>query len=191
MREILQQILDVDNKYLDDIDLSPYAAFTKAYNVPKQWFYGLSGQEHYRLLIYIGHLYENQTLLDVGTYHGSSALALGVNKANQIKSFDLLRQPEISYINEDNIEFKLENILENNDELMLSAPFIMLDTDHDGPFEDAFYAHLKKINYKGLLFLDDINLNDPMKTFWAGITEEKYELTSKAHWSGTGIVVFE
>jgi hypothetical protein len=103
----------------------------------------------------------------------------------------LLRQPEISYINEDNIEFKLENILENNNELILSAPFIMLDTDHEGPFEDAFYAHLKKINYKGLLFLDDINLNDPMKIFWAGITEEKYELTSKAHWSGTGIVIFE
>jgi hypothetical protein len=44
MREVLQQILDVDNKYLDEIDLSPYAEFTKAYDVPKQWFYGLSGQ---------------------------------------------------------------------------------------------------------------------------------------------------
>jgi hypothetical protein len=133
-------------------------------------------------------LYENQTLLDVGTYHGSSALALGMNSSNQIKSFDLIRQPELNYINESNIEFKLENILENNDELILSAPFIMLDTDHDGPFEYAFYNHLKKINYKGLLFLDDINLNDPMKGFWNHITEEKHELTSKGHWSGTGIV---
>ena len=188
MKDVLQQILDIDNNYLDSIDLTPWMPYTQQQGVPKQWFYGKSGQEHYRLLIYISHLYENQTLLDVGTYHGSSALALGMNPLNQLKSFDLLRQPEIDHINESNIEFKLENILENNDELILSAPFIMLDTDHEGPFEYAFYNHLKKINYKGLLFLDDINLNDPMKEFWNHIVEEKYELTSKGHWSGTGIV---
>jgi hypothetical protein len=188
MKDVLQQILDIDNNYLDSIDLNLYMPYTQQYDVPKHWFYEKSGQEHYRLLIYISYLYENQTLLDVGTYHGSSALALSMNSSNQIKSFDLIRQPELNYINESNIEFKLENILENNDELILSAPFIMLDTDHDGPFEYAFYNHLKKINYKGLLFLDDINLNDPMKGFWNHITEEKHELTSKGHWSGTGIV---
>lgn len=191
MRKILQQILDIDNKYLDGINLSAYIPSSQACGVPKQWFYGLSGQEHYRLLVYISYLYDNQTLLDIGTYHGSSAIALGINKSNQIKSFDLFSQPEISHINEDNIEFKLENILENNDELILNSPFIMLDTDHDGSFEYAFYNHLKKINYKGLLFLDDINLNNPMKEFWNSITEEKHEITHKAHWSGTGIVIFE
>ena len=190
MKNILQKILDINNSYLDSINLNNYIPYTQQYGVPKEWFYGQSGQEHYRLLIYISYLYENQILLDVGTYQGSSALALGMNPSNQIKSFDLIQQPEINYINESNIEFKIENILENNNELILSAPFIMLDTDHDGPFEYAFYNHLKKINYKGLLFLDDINLNDPMKGFWNHITEEKYELTSKGHWSGTGITIF-
>ena len=185
---MLQQILDIDNNYLDGIDLTPWMHCTQQQGVPKHWFYRKSGQEHYRLLIYISNLYKNQTLLDIGTYQGSSALALGANPLNHIKSFDLLRQPEIDYINESNIEFKLETILENNDELIISAPFIMLDTDHEGPFEYAFYGHLKKINYTGLLLLDDINLNDPMKRFWGHITEEKHELTSKGHWSGTGIV---
>jgi hypothetical protein len=39
--------------------------------------------------------------------------------------------------------------------------------------------------------LDDIHLNDDMKLFWNNITEEKYDLTSIGHWSGTGLVVFK
>ena len=49
---------------------------------------------------------------------------------------------------------------------------------------------LKHNGFKGLLFLDDIYLNDAMRIFWDSITEPKYDLTSVGHFSGNGIVDF-
>ena len=69
--------------------------------------------------------------------------------------------------------------------------FILLDTNHDGFFENVFYKKLKEINYKGILVLDDIYLNSTMKTFWNQIEEEKFDITSKGHNTGTGLVLFE
>ena len=89
-----------------------------------------------------------------------------------------------------NIEFNMKNVLDDAN-VLTSTRFIMLDTNHDGIFENQFYSKLKEINYKGILFLDDIHLNPMMKIFWDGITEEKYDLTSKGHNTGTGIVIFE
>lgn len=189
MTEELEKILDVNNDYLDSIHLEYLIPFTEQYGVPKAWIYEKSGREHYRLLVYVGFLFENKNIIDVGTYQGTSALSLGLSGINQIISFDVLQQPEVRYITNENIKFKLGDILnDENVELLLSSPFIMLDTAHEGPFEYAFYSHLKKIGYKGLLLLDDINLNDEMRGFWKSIEEEKYDLTSKGHWSGTGIV---
>ena len=39
--------------------------------------------------------------------------------------------------------------------------------------------------------LDDIKLNDEMRDFWSNIKEEKWDITSKGHWSGTGLVNFK
>jgi len=187
---MINKILEVSNQTLDAIHLEPYKEFTRTHGVPKEWFYGLSGKEHYRLLIYIGQLYANETLLDVGTYQGSSAIALGLSGQNAVLSYDLLAQPEISFIQQDNIKFILEDITQTGKDVILSSPFISLDTDHDGTFEHIFYKYLKDIGYTGLLMLDDIKLNDPMKEFWDSIVEEKHDITHIGHWSGTGIVNF-
>lgn len=66
----------------------------------------------------------------------------------------------------------------------------MLDTNHDGEFENQFYAFLNKNDYRGLLFLDDIHLNQPMTDFWNAIREPKEDLTDLGHWSGSGLVDF-
>jgi hypothetical protein len=66
----------------------------------------------------------------------------------------------------------------------------MLDTYHDGKFEHEFYTFLKANRYKGLLFLDDIHLNEPMKAFWEHIEEPKEDVTDLGYWSGSGLVVF-
>ena len=68
---------------------------------------------------------------------------------------------------------------------------MFLDVNHDGKFEKIFYEHLKEINYKGLILCDDIYLNEPMKRWWNDIEEEKYDLTYKGHWSGTGLIYFK
>ena len=186
MEEIYNKILKITNEELDAIDMS---AFKITDNVPVQWFYGLSGREHYRLLAYIGSMFEYETLCDVGTYQGSSAVALAASSYNKVKSFDLIAQPEIEYIKKDNIEFILDDVRNHND-VLKSSPVIMFDVDHDGTFEDLFYKHLLDIKYKGIMIVDDINLNEAMWKFWASIKQTKSEITRIGHWSGTGIVLF-
>ena len=81
----------------------------------------------------------------------------------------------------------------NTDEhkdLVLSCTYILLDTNHDGTFEKAFYEYLIEIDYKGILLLDDIKLNPEMIDFWNGITKEKQDISEIGHITGTGLVMF-
>ena len=99
----------------------------------------------------------------------------------------------MSYIDYlDNIDYILGDFTDSEyKDLLMKSPLIMLDTDHEGPFEHKAYQYLKDINWKGYLLLDDIHLNAPMKEFWNQIDNEKYDITSMGHWSGTGLVIFK
>lgn len=188
LNTILEKILNVTNNELDLFDMEEDKV---KYNLTEHWYLQKSGNEHYRLLKYISGLFENVNLIDVGTFRGHSSVALSFNNSNTVYSFDTQEYPEIKYINKHNIIFKVENIVETkqNYDLLMSSPFIMLDTWHDGSFENQFYSYLKEIQWKGLFFLDDIYLNQEMKNFWDNIKESKFDLTKKAHFSGTGIVL--
>ena len=158
----------------------------------RNYFKGAPGQEHYKLLGYISLLFNNETLLDIGTYKGCSALALSLNPTNQIKSFDIRQGLRSLSSTPNNVEFIIDNILDGKYiNLIQSTNFIILDTDHNGPFEHDFYEHLKSIDWKGTLILDDIKLNDPMIVFWDTIIEEKYDISRIGHYSGTGLVIFK
>lgn len=169
------------NKYSDklinyELDHNPY------------YFHMESGKEHYRLLMYVSTLYNDEVIFDVGTNKCMSALALSYNKSNRVKTYDIVKLlPENP--NVDNIEYILGDSTKDLD--LEKCPVIFLDVDHDGLYEDIFYEHLKSINWKGILILDDIHLNEPMKKFWNRIEEKKYDITNIGHWSGTGLVVFE
>jgi len=183
--KILDSILRVKNSDLDSLDTS----YIKKYNICHDfsYFHGPSGKEHYRLLIYIASLYNNECLFDIGTYRGMSALALSNNPKNHIKTYDIKKcYPENLKI--DNIEFILGDFTE--DKNLIISQFIFLDALHDGIYENIVYKYLQKIKWKGLLLLDDIYLNDSMKEFWINITEKKYDISILGHWSGTGIVEF-
>lgn len=190
MEKILSEILKVGKDQLDSIDLNDYRKITDSINTPKEWFYMQSGVEHYRLLAFISGLFENESLLDIGTYQGSSSIAMSYNPKNSITSFDVNHQPEISKIKIPNINYKIGNVLEFTD-LIIKSPFILLDTYHDGSFEAEFMEEMIKINYRGIVLFDDIHLSGPMETFWNSIDSEKYDLTSKGHYTGTGLVYFK
>ena len=89
-----------------------------------------------------------------------------------------------------NVEFRVKNALEDGDQL-LASPLILLDTYHDGVFEQEMYDFLSRNNYTGLLLLDDIHVNPAMQQFWSGVSHTKLDLTTWGHWSGTGLVVFD
>ena len=146
-------------------------------------------KEHYRLIAYLGTLFNDTVIFDIGTNKGCSSLALSYNNTNRIISYDVVSCTELMYADElTKIEYLIGDA--RKDARLLNASLIMLDTFHDGVFEKALYGYLKKNNYKGLLFLDDIRLNQPMEAFWHSITEPKEDLTDLGHWSGSGIVDF-
>jgi hypothetical protein len=183
--------MKIDESKLKAIDLTSLSINITNYE-HKRYFLSECGSEHYKLLAYFSSIYNNVTLLDIGTYKGCSALALAYNPTNQVKSFDIrfgLRDIS-NYPN--NVEFIVDNIInEEYKSLVLSSKFIILDTDHLGDFEHEFYKYLKTIGYKGILLLDDIKLNNEMKEFWNSITEEKYDMSDVGHITGTGLVILK
>lgn len=192
MKQYLDKILTVSNNELDAI---PYTEFNDV--LPKLdgfngWFRRPSGQEHYKLLMYVSQIFDNAIFLDIGTNMGASALALSKNKTNFIRSYDVQHFKEVEYILEPNIKFINNDLLKEevfNDTIQTSS-LILLDTLHDGIYEKLFYDVLVKSEFQGLLMLDDIKLNQPMYDFWDSIEFEKYDLTTKGHVTGTGLVDF-
>lgn len=176
---------------LNDIDLSSYLELITT-EIRQGYFNDKAGQEHYRLLAYISISKNNESLIDIGTLKGDSALALAYNKSNSVISFDILDCGIGITDCPANIKFIIGDVM--NDEyvdLLKSSSFILVDTAHDGIFEREFYEHLSKINWRGILMMDDIILNDDMKELWAWIDRKKIDMTDVGHWSGTGFVVFD
>lgn len=190
-REVLNEILEIKNRDLDVIDLSKFDNIINKMTSFALYFKDLSGKNHYRLLSYISHLLYDEDVYDIGADNGCSGLALSSNERINVYSYDIVYREEISLINRNNFKFFIENILATSPEKLNTTRFIMLDTFHDGTFEKKFYEFLLSTKYKGLLFLDDIHLNEEMKEFWNSITQEKYDLTTIGHSTGSGIVIFE
>lgn len=189
-QSVLDKILAITKEELNALDMSIYRDTQSKTGAPVDWFFGNAGDEHYRLLMKISTFFKGKTLYDIGTYQGSSALALAHNDANFVLSFDIVLNNIAPKLKKPNMNLMLGDVLNLDMSGLLNSPFVMLDTVHDGSYENRFYHMLKHNGFKGLLFLDDIYLNDAMRIFWDSITEPKYDLTSVGHFSGNGIVDF-
>jgi len=153
------------------------------------YFLDTDFKEHYRLLAYLSTLFAGETLIDIGTYKGYSALALAFNPANLVVSYDIADQRRMHTSKElDNIEFRIGDIL--SDVRLLHAPLIFIDIDHNGASERRIYNFLDENGYEGLLVIDDIHLNSAMASFWENIPRPKQDITELGHVTGTGIVYF-
>ena len=118
---------ELNDKKISEIDIS---SFGEMINEPqfRGYFLGKEGQEHYKLLAYFSTLFENQVLLDIGTYKGCSALALSYNQKNKVKSFDLGNFRGINS-KPNNVEFILDDFTDDKyKELVLKSPLILLIT---------------------------------------------------------------
>ena len=179
---------DLDRARIGAVDLSPLADLITN-DEYRGYFLDTAFREHYRLLAYLSTKFSGQTIFDVGTLKGYSALALSYNSDNNVISYDIEDLKEIKNRERlKTIDYRIGNVLE--DPALPSSPLVLLDTYHEGRFEREFYAHLKAHRFKGLLVLDDIFLNQAMKTFWHDIDLPKEDITDLGHWSGTGIVDF-
>jgi hypothetical protein len=185
----LRHRLNLSREAMAGVDLRPLAGHV-ANPEHLRYFLDTDFREHYRLIAYLSSRFENSLIFDIGTNKGYSALALSYNPSNRVISYDIAECKELHAADQlTRIEFRLGDVL--SDARLLSAPLIMLDTNHDGSFECVFYDFLKKHHYRGWLFLDDIHLNTAMIRFWSDITEPKEDLTDLGHWSGSGLVAFQ
>jgi len=188
VNELKQYILNIDSKTLNLVDFNSRFKELLSFDDSYHFLSVEAGREHYRLLAHITTLFSNCIFFDVGTNACRSAISLSYNTSNKIKSYDVVqileKNPQIS-----NVEFLLGDAVNDSD--FLNSSLIFLDVNHDGTYENYFYKKLIDINWKGILMLDDIHLNEPMREFWNSIEKEKHDLTSIGHWSGTGLVIFE
>lgn len=162
----------------------------------KKIFLAPPGNNHYSLLAYLSLQKDNQVIFELGTHHGTSSLAMSINSSSRIVTYDIADRYGITP-QPKNVERRIGDIFNlGQADQLLKADMIFLDTAHEGPFEWKVYNFLLENNYKGILVLDDIHWNAPMKKFWEGITTAKYDITDIGHGvcpdgiAGTGIVDF-
>lgn len=187
--------LTISKDILNFLDLTPCKK-PISWSPAIEYFEKPAGDEFYRLIAYIAQKMPPQSLLlDIGTYYGLSAIALASNIHCKVISYDIYDyitdNPNVTTIkNIDNIDYRLKDCLEDETTLT-NAQLIVLDVDpHDGIQEAEFFAKLRMVGFKGIVILDDIQLNPAMKQFWSNIPERKVDVTAYGHWSGTGIVYF-
>lgn len=71
----------------------------------------------------------------------------------------------------------------------------MIDIDHYEIIEKQIISKLNKLNFSGIIILDDItNHSDPyvnecMNKLWDNLEYTKYDVTKYGHFSGTGIII--
>lgn len=191
--------IKISKEILSNINLNKYVKFIEKQQSQQEvsFFLGEPGKEHYKLLSYLSTLFNNEILIDLGTYRGLSALAMSYNQKNKVFTFDIEKctinnQNELKPDNSYNTIFMIDNILENPEryyELIRKSRFICLDVDpHDGIKEPEFMKIILDSGFKGLILCDDIKLNKSMNDWWNSITLTKYDVSKYAHWSGTGII---
>ena len=158
-----------------------------------------SGVQEYRLYSYITTFFNNITILDIGTSTGRSSLSLSHNTSNKVISYDIIdaiNDKNHKIYTKPNIEFRIKDVLDDlNEDFIKNIKIIMIDIDHLETIEIKILNKLKELNFKGIIFLDDItnhpelHIKECMDRLWTSISEKKYDVTQYGHWSGTGIVI--
>ena len=73
-----------------------------------------SDREHYKFLAALSDLFQDQVIVDVGTFKGLSALSLAVNKKNRVVTVNIEKRPNYldKAIKELPIEMVIQDILD-------------------------------------------------------------------------------
>ena len=182
----------LNNELLDNFKL-----INHEYLVDKNYYDLESGKQEYRLYSYLSTLFDNITILDIGTYNGRSAVSLSHNENNKVISYNInddIKDLHHKIYTKSNIEILIKNVLDDlNEEFLKNVKIVLIDIDHFYTIEKEIMDKLKELNYDGLILLDDIKHPSPkefeaMQKLWNEIEDEKYNITKYGHWSGTGLV---
>lgn len=185
MNLILKQLLDVKNQELDALNTSFIGQYN-FYHSP-EYFHEKSGREHFRLLMHISKLFNKQLLFDYKTDKCIAAAALSSSLTNRVNSYDTTKKLFSNPILP-GVKYCYGHVISDPD--LIKSHFIFLDNGGDTDDTNVIFNHLRKINWRGLVILDDILVSDNMKKFWNDIPEEKYDISNIGHWSGSALINF-
>jgi len=180
--------IKLQNSILDALDMDSLMPVIGTYH---DYFTLLSGQEHYRLLRYLGQQIEGD-IVEIGTHAGTSAIALAADNNYTVLTYDIVDEKVKDHSDQLNIIFRLTDYSTDNEyqDTILSSKMIFIDAPHNGGFERECYSWLKEKCYKGLTVWDDIHLNAEMRSFWADVDLPKQDITKYGHVTGTGVIYF-
>ena len=168
-----------------------------------------AGKTHYKLLAFLSTQFNNAELFDIGSWHGSSAVALSYNPNNVVYSFNVQNERQCEK-NPFNVSYRIQDLLElkqfaKTDFSDMSvedkqryfpdfemytklqySPLVVIDVHnaqgiHDGVLEQQFYDLLKLVGFSGMAVFDDVQLNAEMRAFWDKVKEEKNDVTTIGH----------
>lgn len=156
--------INLSNATLDSIDLSLFDKYLmQKYRIPHEesgyGFYDKSGKEHYRMLAYLSTLFDNEVILDIGTFQGGSALALSYNKNNTVVSVDVEHQVKTQTTDLSNITFLEGDILNPNKKLDTINSIISTKGlfEVEGPNTEIPLMGSELINSSNFIFYDTVH----------------------------------
>lgn len=158
--------------------------------------------EHYRFLAALVEVLEPRSIVEIGTYTGLSSLAMlsTMPPDARLATFDIIPWDAIdrSSLRADDFGDRFAQHLGDlsdpstfalHRELLTTADLIFIDGPKDRKFEPALLSMLLPVltGSTAVLVLDDIRVME-MVAVWDAIKAPKFDATSLAHWSGTGLV---
>ena len=163
----------------------------------RNWFTLWPG-EHYAFLDGLTRVAKPALVLDIGTYHGASALVMA-SHTEKLVTYDIVPLHEIGsafeqltseYTNVQQIVGDLSEhaFYESQIELITNSDLVLVDGPKDGVFEYALVPRLLQDMKEGsILVLDDIRFAN-MVELWKNLDRPRMDVGCFAHSSGTGVV---
>jgi predicted O-methyltransferase YrrM len=185
---------------VNQIDLTHLAHFLQWNPAYQKYFLQEAGKEPYKLIAFLSKRIGG-VAVDMGTLYGSSALALSYNEQTQVMTLDTKRhipdtQDLVTPLKRPNVRMivaSCQTVLSH----AAKANLVLLDIDAHLTTEIKKIIHeLAYHGFKGVLVLDNINLNDDMKSLWVNVGKEltnckTIDATLLGHHTGTGIIVYD
>lgn len=159
--------------------------------------------EHYRMLAALVAELKARTVVEIGTYQGRASYAMRsqLPPDGRLVSFDVvpwtsvhpvLLKPEDfadGRMRQEIADLRDFNVMKRYADLLRDADFILVDAAKDGVMERLFLDNFRKLGLpKGpVVMFDDIHEWKMLK-IWHELPEPKLDITSFAHWTGSGLV---
>jgi predicted O-methyltransferase YrrM len=162
--------------------------------------------EHYRLLAGLMQTLQPRGVIEIGTFTGVSALTLRafLPSTSTLTTFDVVPWHQLvntaltptdfadGKMTQHIADLSQPEALETHRHLLETADFFFIDAAKDGVQERKFLENLRRLHFKmpPILLFDDIRLWKMLR-IWDEIPEDKLDITSLGHWTGTGLVDFQ